>query len=170
MDQYCKTKNEFLIFSFCSSLWLTYLFKAYVCLIGLLQAQFCLSGYDSAAHMSEETKQANVAGPWGMITAVIGSSLMGWFLIISLIMGIHDYEKTVKTKTGFPVTQILLDNFGRSWTLLLMSCLLVACWFCGLVTVTSNSRMIYAFSRDNAMVRVESFILFSFLFFFNMLF
>ena len=103
--------------------------------------------------MSEETKRANVAGPWGMIAAVIGSSLMGWFFLISLITGIHDYEQTVRTKTGFPVTQVLLDNFGRSWTLVLMSCLLMACWFCGLVTVTSNSRMIYAFSRDNAMVR-----------------
>ena len=103
--------------------------------------------------MSEETKGANVAGPWGMITAVIGSSLMGWFFIISLITGIHDYEETAKTKTGFPVTQILLDNFGRAWTLVLMCFLLLACWLCGLVTVTSNSRMIYAFSRDNAMVR-----------------
>jgi amino acid transporter len=102
--------------------------------------------------MSEETRGADVAGPWGMVGALLGSSILGFFFIISLVTGIHNYETTVKTETGFPVTQILLDNFGLRWTLVLMCVLLIACWFCGLVTVTSNSRMIYAFSRDQAMV------------------
>ena len=126
--------------------------QIYVCLIGLLPAQFCLAGYDSAAHMSEETKNADSSAPWGIIWAVAGSSILGWVFIISLLSGIHDYQNTVKTASGFPVTQILLDNFGRPWTLVLMSGLLLACWLCGLLTVTSNSRMIYAFSRDQALV------------------
>ena len=121
-------------------------------MIGLLQAQYCLAGYDAAAHMSEETKRADVAGPWGMVGALVGSSFLGWFFVVALLMGVKDYEATVDTNTGFAVTQILLDNFGRTWTLLCMCLLLVACWLCGLLTVTSNSRMIYAFSRDYAMV------------------
>ncbi len=102
--------------------------------------------------MSEETKQANVGGPTGMIGALVGSSLFGWFFILALIMGIKDYEATATTSTGFPVTQVLLDNFGRSWTVVLMCLLMVACWFCGLFTVTATSRLMYAFSRDHAMV------------------
>ncbi|UJR11093.1 hypothetical protein I4U23_015275 [Adineta vaga] len=125
--------------------------SVYVVLIGLLQAQFCLAGYDSAAHMSEETKQADIAGPWGMVGALVGSSFLGWFFLVSLLTGIHNYESTVKSATGFAVIQILMDNFGRTWTLIFMCTLLMACWFCGLVTVTSNSRMIYAFSRDHAL-------------------
>jgi hypothetical protein len=128
-------------------------YKAYVSLIGLLQAQFCLGGYDSAAHMTEETKKADVAGPTGMVGALVGSSLLGWFFVVALLMGIKDYDTTVATVTGFPVTQILLDNFGRSWTLVLMCLLMVAIWFCGLITVTATSRLMYAFSRDHAMVR-----------------
>ena len=125
----------------------------YVVLIGLLQAQLCLGSYDSAAHMSEETKRPDVAGPIGMVSAVIGASVFGWFFIVALLMGVRDYEATVATPTGYPVTQILLDNFGRSWTLVLMSLLLVACWFCGFITVTGTSRLMYAFSRDHALVR-----------------
>ena len=102
--------------------------------------------------MSEETKRADVAGPWGMVGALVASSFLGWFFVVALLTGVKDYEATVDTNTGFAVTQILLDNFGRTWTLLCMSLLLVACWLCGLLTVTSNSRMIYAFSRDHAMV------------------
>jgi amino acid transporter len=44
----------------------------YVCLIGLLQAQFTLTGYDSSAHMSEETHNAEISGPVGMVMAVLG--------------------------------------------------------------------------------------------------
>ena len=56
------------------------------------------------------------------------------------------------TPTRFPITQILLDNFDRELTIFFMCLLLMACWFCGLASITANSRMIYAFSRDHAMV------------------
>ncbi|CAF1035908.1 unnamed protein product [Adineta steineri] len=125
--------------------------KIYVVLIGLLQAQYVLSGYDASAHMTEETKQADKASPWGMISAVLVSALIGWLFLIAFCFGIHNYEDTIKTSTGFPITQILLDNFNQELTLVFMCLLLIACWFCGLSSVTANSRMIYAFSRDHAM-------------------
>jgi len=130
-----------------------------VVLIGLLQAQFCLAGYDASAHMTEETKKADVAGSWGMVSAVVVSTIVGWLVLIAFFLGIHDYDATMKTPTGFPVTQILLDNFGQELTVLFMCLLLVACWFCGLASVTTNSRMIYAFSRDKAIVSLYFFFL-----------
>ncbi|CAF1349797.1 unnamed protein product [Rotaria sordida] len=125
--------------------------KGYVILIGLLQAQLCLCGYDASAHMTEETKKADVAGAWGMIAAILVSTVVGWLVLVAFLLSIHDYQATMTTPTGFPVTQILLDNFGRELTIFFMSLLLVACWFGGLASVTTNSRMIYAFSRDHAM-------------------
>jgi amino acid transporter len=104
--------------------------------------------------MTEETKGADVAGSWGMVGAVAVSTVSGWLVLIAFFLAIHDYEATVQTPTGFPVTQILLDNFGRELTIFFMCLLLMACWFCGLASVTANSRMIYAFSRDHAMVSV----------------
>jgi len=127
-------------------------FKIYVILIGLLQAQYVLSGYDASAHMTEETKQADKASPWGMVIAILVSTIIGWLFLIAFCFGIHDYEATIKTSTGFPITQILLDNFNRELTFVFLYLLLIACWFCGLTSVTTNSRMIYAFSRDHAMV------------------
>lgn len=41
-------------------------------MVGLLQAQFTLTGYDSSAHLSEETHNAEVSGPVGMTMAIIG--------------------------------------------------------------------------------------------------
>jgi amino acid transporter len=123
-------------------------------LIGLLQAQYCLSGYDASAHMTEETKKADIAGAWGMIGAVVVSTVSGWLVLIAFFLAIHNYEATENTLSGFPITQILFDNFGLELTIFFMCLLLVACWFCGLASVTANSRMIYAFSRDHAIVSV----------------
>lgn len=111
-----------------------------------------LTGYDASAHMTEETKQADKSSPWGMINAILVSTVFGWLFLIAFFYGIHDYNATIKTSTGFPITQILLDNFNRELALIFICILLIACWFCGLASVTTNSRMIYAFSRDHALV------------------
>jgi len=129
-----------------------------VFLIGLLQAQYVLLGYDASAHMTAETKQADKASPWGMINAILVSTVMGWIFLIAFFIGIHNYEATINTSTGFPITQILLDNFSRELTLFFMCLLLIAYWFCGLACVTTNSRVVYAFSRDHAMVIKQFFL------------
>jgi len=100
----------------------------------------------------KKQKKANKASSLGMINAILVSTIIGWLFLIAFFFGIHDYESTIKTSTAFPITQILLDNFNRELTLVFMYLLLIACWFCGLASVTTNSRMIYAFSRDHAMV------------------
>ncbi|CAF1028309.1 unnamed protein product [Adineta ricciae] len=82
--------------------------------IGILQVQFCLGRYDSTVYMTEETERAAVVGLMGMTRALIRSSLFGWFFMISLLMAIKNYEAIMYTTIEFPVTQILLDNFGHA--------------------------------------------------------
>ncbi|ANZ20193.1 transporter [Streptomyces noursei ATCC 11455] len=45
----------------------------YVALIGLLMAQYTYSGYDASAHLSEETTNAQVAAPRGIMRAIVWS-------------------------------------------------------------------------------------------------
>lgn len=123
---------------------------AYVVVIGILQAQFTLTGYDSSAHMSEETKNAEISGPVGMVMAVLVSALMGFCFIISFLFCVQDLDVTIHSSTGFPVMQILVDSTGHVGAICLMIMLIIACWQCGFASVTANSRMIYAFSRDGA--------------------
>lgn len=124
---------------------------AYVAVVGLLQAQFTLTGYDSSAHMSEETRNAEISGPVGMTMAVIVSSIMGFLFIIAFLFCIQDFQATIETTTGFPIMQIMVDSVGNTGAIVLMVMLIIACWQCGFASVTANSRMIYAFSRDGAM-------------------
>jgi hypothetical protein len=66
--------------------------------------------------MTEETHNAAMSGPIGIITAIGVSAVLGWFLILSLLFSIQDYETTVASPTGQPVTQIFLDTLNSCRT------------------------------------------------------
>ncbi len=124
----------------------------YVFGIGLLLAQYTLTGYDASAHMTEETVGADVAGPRGIVRSIWVSVLAGWILLLGLAYAITDYDKTLAAAdaSGVPPAQIFLDSLGSSWARVLMFVTLGAQFFCGAASMTANSRMIYAFSRDGA--------------------
>ncbi|KAH9051350.1 APC amino acid permease [Lactarius deliciosus] len=123
---------------------------AYVAVIGILMAQYTLTGFDASAHMTEETHNAAMAGSIGIVMSIGVSATLGWFLILGLLFSIQDYDNTVASLTGQPVTQIFLDTVGQNGAIVLMVIIIGAMFFCGTFSVTSNSRMMYAFSRDGA--------------------
>ncbi|KAI0804728.1 APC amino acid permease [Irpex lacteus] len=121
---------------------------AYVVVIGILMAQYSLTGFDASAHMTEETHNAAVAGPIGIIMAIGVSAVLGWFLILGLLFSIQDLAGTVNSATGEPVPQIIFDTVGEKGAIVLMVVIIGAMFFCGTFSITSNSRMMYAFARD----------------------
>ena len=60
----------------------------YVFFIGMLMAQYTITGFDASAHMSEETENAAVAGPKGMVTSVWLSGIAGYILLLALTFAI----------------------------------------------------------------------------------
>jgi amino acid permease (GABA permease) len=132
-------------------------FLPYVFLMGLLMAQYTYTGYDASAHVAEETKNAAKAAPRGIVTSVGVSVIGGFILLYSITAAITDKSeeglaKLSESATGLPPAQIFLDSLnspGVAKFLLFIVC--VAQFFCGMASVTANSRMSYAFSRDNAL-------------------
>ncbi len=123
----------------------------YVFLLGLLLAQYTFTGYDASAHMTEETRDAARSGPRGIVMSIVVSLVAGWVLLIGLTYAIQDYDKELGSATGVPPAQIFIDAVGRTGGELLLLIVVVAQFFCGMSSVTANSRMIYAFSRDGAL-------------------
>jgi amino acid transporter len=70
--------------------------------------------------MTEETHNAARSGPIGIITSIGVSAILGWFLILGLLFSIQDYDSTVASSTGQPVTQIFLDTVGETGAIILM--------------------------------------------------
>ncbi|WAL65770.1 amino acid permease [Amycolatopsis cynarae] len=122
----------------------------YVFALGLLVAQYTLTGYDASAHMTEETKNASTAGPRGIVNSILVSLVAGWVLLIGLTFAIQDYDGAVNTETQVPPAQIFIDAAGATTGKFLLLIAIGAQLFCGMASVTANSRMIYAFARDGA--------------------
>jgi amino acid permease (GABA permease) len=121
----------------------------YVLLLGLLLAQYTFTGYDASAHMTEETHNAARSGPRGIVMSIVVSLFAGWLLLIGLTFAIQHY--TAETGALVPPAQIFVDAVGSTGGKLLLLIAIGAQLFCGMSSVTANSRMIYAFSRDGAL-------------------
>ncbi|MEV6208011.1 amino acid permease [Kitasatospora sp. NPDC051914] len=123
----------------------------YVAMLGLLLAQYTLTGYDASAHMTEETHDAARSGPRGIVNAITVSLVAGWVLLLGITFAIRDYEGALGGPTGVPPAQIFIDAIGTTGAKALLLIVIGAQFFCGMASVTANSRMIYAFSRDGAL-------------------
>ncbi|WP_084703902.1 amino acid permease [Phaeacidiphilus oryzae] len=125
--------------------------SVYVALLGLLLAQYTFTGYDASAHMTEETRDAARSGPRGIVLSIVISLIAGWVLLIGITFAIQNYGAEAGSSTGVPPAQIFIDAVGTTGGKLLLLVAIGAQLFCGMSSVTANSRMIYAFSRDGAL-------------------
>lgn len=123
----------------------------YAFAIGLLMAQYTYTGYDASAHVAEETVRASREAPKGIVRSVWVSILAGWALLIAITASIQDYAAERASATGLPPAQIFIDAAGRNTGVFLLLIAAVAQFFAGMASVTANSRMSFAFSRDNAL-------------------
>ena len=117
--------------------------------IGLLMAQYTITGYDASAHMSEETRQASRASALGMVMSVVVSVVFGFILLVAVTFAVPDVEGTLDA-AGNAVVYIWTESLGEAWAEFLLLIAVVAQLFCGTASVTSASRMMFAFSRDRA--------------------
>jgi amino acid permease (GABA permease) len=123
----------------------------YVGMLGLLLAQYTFTGYDASAHMTEETHDAARSGPRGIVMSIVVSLIAGWVLLVGITFAIRSYDGALTSTTGVPPAQIFIDALGVTGGKLLLLIAIGAQLFCGMSSVTANSRMIYAFSRDGAL-------------------
>ncbi|GAX89044.1 amino acid permease [Effusibacillus lacus] len=118
-------------------------------LIGLLQAQWTFTGYDASAHTIEETVNPRVRAPWGIFTSVAFSFVFGFMMLAVVTLAIKDAEGAAGASNAF--IHVISEALGGTFGTTVLWLVTLAMWFCGLSSVTSFSRMMYAFSRDKGM-------------------
>jgi amino acid transporter len=122
----------------------------YLFLLCLLLPVYTITGYDASAHTSEETKNAAESVPRGIVSAVLWSSLIGWIMICAITLAIPDMDAAAAQGWGmFFGTINAIMPAGLANVIYLG--IFITQLLCGLATVTSASRMLFAFSRDDGM-------------------
>jgi amino acid transporter len=124
--------------------------NAWVFALGLLLPIYTITGYDASAHTSEETIKAASSVPRAMVMSVIWSALFGYLFLAAFVLMIPNMDDAAKQ--GWNVFFWAFDQrVGTGVKEFVYLVVFVSQLLCGLATVTSASRMIFAFSRDGGL-------------------
>ena len=122
----------------------------YLFLLCLLLPVYTITGYDASAHTSEETVKAAHSVPRSIVSAVLWSSLIGWVMLCAITLAIPDMA--VGASQGWGVFFGTMDAILPAWLkLVIYLAIFISQLLCGLATVTSASRMLFAFARDKGL-------------------
>lgn len=115
--------------------------------LGLLLPAYTITGFDASAHAAEETIDAARQVPRGIVRSVLVSGVFGWVMLCGMVLAAPDL-RTAAEQGGDSFVWILHRVLPGwlAWTLLVG--IVVAQYLCGLATITSSSRMLFAFARD----------------------
>jgi amino acid transporter len=129
----------------------------------LLLANWTYTGYDASAHVAEETVGARVGSAWGIFLSVAVSAVVGFVFLLALTLHLPDLtplfgqldDASLYSQYYFgdnaAVVYILQQNLGAGLGGIFGGAIAIAMSFCGLSSVASAGRMLYAFSRDDGM-------------------
>ncbi|VTS04054.1 amino acid permease [Tuwongella immobilis] len=116
----------------------------------LMLPAYTLTGYDASAHVSEETRNAERSVPRGIVQSVLISGIAGWIMLIAIMLAIPDLRDAANQGSG-AVVWTLRNVLPQPLALGLLLAIILAQYLCGLATITSASRMTYAFARDGGL-------------------
>lgn len=130
----------------------------FVCMVGSLAAASTFTGYDTAAHVAEETQVSHSATPLSMIFSTINTLVVGLVLIAGMNYCVHDYESLLpninddmKQQGHEAYTLLWKQTVGKEVTILFLIIVFIAIEFSNCANLTSAARMVYSFSRDEAL-------------------
>ena len=130
-------------------------------LFSLLQANWTYTGYDASAHVAEETVGARRASAWGIFLAVAVSAVVGYIFLLAITLRLPNLDPlfgqlddmSVASQyyfgDGATVLYTLTENLGDGLGGVLGGGIAIAMAFCGLSSVASAGRMLFAFARDD---------------------
>jgi amino acid transporter len=117
--------------------------------LAFLQGQWTYTGYDASAHVAEETIMARLNSAWGVFLSVAVSAVVGYIVLMAFTLNIPDIAATATDP--YPVLYIAYQGLSTFLANVVAIIVFGGMWLCGLSTVTSMSRMFFAFARDDGM-------------------
>lgn len=118
--------------------------------LGLMLPAYTITGFDASAHTSEETHAASRNVPRGIVRSVLVSGIAGWVMLCAIVLAAPDVSQAAAQGSGaffWIMNSVLPAGLAKALYLGIG----LAQYFCGLATLTSASRMAFAFARDGGL-------------------
>ena len=118
--------------------------------LGALLPAYTITGFDASAHAAEETISAAESVPRGIVRSVLVSGVAGWILLCVVVLAAPSLPAAAAQGEG-AFLAIMNGVLPRPLVFALVAAIVLAQYLCGLATVTSASRMAFAFARDGGL-------------------
>ena len=117
--------------------------------LSILLGAWCLTGFEAAADMSEETKNPTKIVPKSIINSLLTS---GFFGIVIIIFSIILLQKDIymNGSENF-LTDLLRNEFGVLLYSVILLFVIAAIFACGVACMATASRLIFSMSRDSVL-------------------
>lgn len=117
-------------------------------MLSALLGAYTLVGWESAANLAEETINPKKVVPLAMVKAILISGVLGTIFLAVITLGIGPHLEEV-TNSSSPVADIISYSLGIWFSKVMLVVVSIAIFACGLVIMTSNSRLVHSMARDH---------------------
>ncbi|KAJ3111957.1 hypothetical protein HK100_002495 [Physocladia obscura] len=129
---------------------------SYCAVISILVACFTFCGYDSAAHLIEETTNADIAGPWSIVSTLVVNVPLGFFLLMGFLTIVPANPDDLNNLIAAPnttsvIVDLVVNACGEGPGIFFVVIVAISVLFCAISMIATHSRMIFAFSRDGGL-------------------
>ena len=115
-------------------------------MLATVLGSFTLLGFESAANFAEETQEPRRVVPRAMIRGLLAAGVIGMIFLIAAAVATRDVAAT--TADPAPLAFILEDVLGPSIQKVFLFFICVSMFCCGLITMATNARLVWAMARD----------------------
>lgn len=114
--------------------------------MAFLLGAFTIVGFESAANLTEETKNPERTIPRAMVQAVISLGVLGFLFLVAVTALVENSTELADSAT--PIATIITSVLGPVIGRILLVLVVISIFSCGLVITMSGTRLVWAMSRD----------------------
>ncbi len=115
--------------------------------LSLLVGAWCLTGFEAAADLAEETHEPRKTVPRAVIFSQVSAALAGFLMIAIFLLLAGDLNSIQHASS--PLISILQQQLGTSITSFIGIIILLSIFACGVACMATATRLIYSLARDN---------------------
>jgi amino acid transporter len=114
--------------------------------LSLLVGAWCLTGFEAAADLAEETRRPRRVVPRAILLSLLSSGIAGFLLLGGVILVIPDLAAAQKAEN--PLLHTLQATFGAAGMTPVLAVVGISVFACGLASMAATSRLLFAMARD----------------------
>jgi amino acid transporter len=115
--------------------------------LSLLLGAWCLTGFEAAADLAEETISPRKHVPRAVITSQATAAIAGFLLLILLVLSVSKIGEAQGSSNS--LIYILENSIGRRATAMTSIIVMVSIFACAVASMATATRLLFSLSRDN---------------------